>query len=200
MSRTVFFPQQHPGYPGTAQFSVDADPIRKPAARGRARLAPRKTAKAPDRHHREPVAKARSAQPVGLDKGRSQHWSCSGPERRQPAARSALGQTSIVKHRVSTACSVVKSASCTPLFKERRSILTLPTRPARDHVKSLPEIARNAQIALPFRHADQSFVNRQSLANGSNSCDHLCYTRASRRLWGGARSCIRFSALSTCLR
>ena len=28
MSRTVFFPQQHPGHPGTAQFSVDADPIR----------------------------------------------------------------------------------------------------------------------------------------------------------------------------
>lgn len=30
------------------------------------------------------------------------------------------------------------------------------------------------RIALPFRHADQSFVNRQSLATGPNSCDHLC--------------------------
>jgi hypothetical protein len=30
------------------------------------------------------------------------------------------------------------------------------------------------QIALPVRYADQSFVNRQSLATGPNSCDHLC--------------------------
>lgn len=78
--------------------------------------------------------------------------------------------------------------------KRRGHALDRGSLPARDHggmnVLLLGQLSRRqfladglqrhlrfelGRVALPFRHADQSFINRQSLATGPNSCDHLSH-------------------------